>query len=296
MLIRQDAAISFNWGTGSPGPGVPADGFSARWYRYVWFNSGRYQFTLSADDGVRFWVDDRLLADEWRERAGTLQRSADLSAGYHYLRLEYFERQGSASVALDWQREVTPTPTATRTLTPTATGTPTATPTRTSTPTLTNTPLPTATPSSTPILRYLHLPLLVKNPAPPPATPTPTPVPACAEPANDYLEGACGPLLPGMVWRDYISSEHDTADWFFFDLPAPGPITIYLREQCAACDFDLYLYDNWGEYLMHSAWPGSRDEQIEATGPMAGRYCVRVRRVQGWSATQPYALLVSLGQ
>jgi len=28
VLIRQDSAVDFQWGTGSPGPGIPADNFS----------------------------------------------------------------------------------------------------------------------------------------------------------------------------------------------------------------------------------------------------------------------------
>ena len=52
-LVRNDAAINFTWGAGSPGTGVPADGFSARWTAYAAFTGGNYTFTLTADDGAR---------------------------------------------------------------------------------------------------------------------------------------------------------------------------------------------------------------------------------------------------
>ena len=35
-VMRTDKAIDFNWRTGSPDIGVPADGFSARWTRNEW--------------------------------------------------------------------------------------------------------------------------------------------------------------------------------------------------------------------------------------------------------------------
>ena len=109
-LIRDESQISFNWGSGSPGAGIPTDGFSARWYKPVWLEGGQYRFTLTVDDGARFWVDDQLLVDEWQGRtsAATFQRSVQLSQGYHRLLLEYYEGSGNASVALSWVREPSP--------------------------------------------------------------------------------------------------------------------------------------------------------------------------------------------
>lgn len=96
-------AIDLNWGTGSPGPGVPTHNFSARWQRYIWFELGTYRFTVFADDGVRLWVDDRLLIDQWQDpQVATLQADVTLSQGYHRVRLEYYEASGSAAVRLSW--------------------------------------------------------------------------------------------------------------------------------------------------------------------------------------------------
>jgi tripartite motif-containing protein 71 len=103
VLIRQDAAIDFNWGGGSPGAGVPADNFSTRWQRYVWLDAGTYRFTLSVDDGVRLWVDDHLLIEAWQDpQVATFQADATLSQGYHRVRLEYYEAGGWAGVQLSW--------------------------------------------------------------------------------------------------------------------------------------------------------------------------------------------------
>jgi DNA-binding beta-propeller fold protein YncE/Tol biopolymer transport system component len=103
VLIHQDAAIDFAWGLDSPGPGVPTDNFSARWQRYVWFEVNTYRFTVFADDGVRLWVDDRLLIDQWQHpQVATFQADVTLSQGYHRVRLEYYEGSGSAAVRLSW--------------------------------------------------------------------------------------------------------------------------------------------------------------------------------------------------
>lgn len=102
VLIRQEATIDFDWEAGSPGPGVPADNFSARWQRYVWFEADTYQFTVSADDGVRLWVDDRLLIDHWQDQIAAYSADISLDEGYHRVRLEYYEHEGSAAVHLSW--------------------------------------------------------------------------------------------------------------------------------------------------------------------------------------------------
>ncbi|MEZ4833675.1 MAG: PA14 domain-containing protein [Caldilineaceae bacterium] len=59
-------AVSFNWGDGSPVPGlVPVDQFSARFERTLNVTGGIYRFSVQADDGVRVGrrrVGDRRMA------------------------------------------------------------------------------------------------------------------------------------------------------------------------------------------------------------------------------------------
>lgn len=164
VLIRQDSTINYNWGTGSPGAGVPADLFSVRWHRYVQFEAGTSRFTLRANDGVRFWVDGTLVVDKWQSQSTTYIKTVTLTAGYHKLQLEYCDIAGPAEVSLDWTLEATPTPTRTNT----ATRTPTATRTATSTRTPTRTPSPTNTPTetSTPTATYTRRPTITPGPSP----------------------------------------------------------------------------------------------------------------------------------
>ena len=147
-LVRNDNNLDFDWGTSSPAPGlIPDDHFSARWTRTIYFLPGSYRFTAIADDGVRVWLDNQRLINEWHSATG-IQYSADvpnLAEGLHTLRVEYYEDTGLAKVRVGWQQLPTSTPTFTNTPTSTSTSTPTLTSTSTPTPTSTSTPTPTAT-------------------------------------------------------------------------------------------------------------------------------------------------------
>lgn len=104
-LVRNDVAVSFNWGAGAPVAGLPADNFSARWTRSLSFPAGLYRFALTIDDGVRVWVDNNLVIDQWRDSSPTTHMAeARLSEGTHNVRIEYYERSGGALIDLRWQR------------------------------------------------------------------------------------------------------------------------------------------------------------------------------------------------
>jgi hypothetical protein len=92
VLRRNDLALDFDWGTGSPGPGVPADDFSVRWTRQTNMASGSYRFYLQADDGARVWLDGQLLIDAWPASIGeTYVAEAYVPSGTHLFEVEYFE-------------------------------------------------------------------------------------------------------------------------------------------------------------------------------------------------------------
>ena len=105
VLVRNDPGVSFDWGGDSPGPGVPADDFSARWTRNWQFEAGTYRFRVVVDDGARLWVDDELVIDHWRTGVpkGYTGEIA-LDEGPHHLRLEYFEFRYGAQVHLSWEQ------------------------------------------------------------------------------------------------------------------------------------------------------------------------------------------------
>ena len=104
LLTRTDASVNFNWGTGSPDPLVPTDHFSVRWSGWLQApSSNDFTFFVNADDGVRLWVDGRLLIDDWAENPGERSAGIRLTANHkHDIRLEFYENGGVAACQLSW--------------------------------------------------------------------------------------------------------------------------------------------------------------------------------------------------
>jgi len=110
-LVRTDSHINFDWGYGSPDPRIPADQFSVRWTRTMYFDAGRYRFTTITDDGVRLYVNGKRIINEWYDQAATAHRGEiDLPAGHHTVVMEYYENLGLAVAKLSWKRVSPPSP------------------------------------------------------------------------------------------------------------------------------------------------------------------------------------------
>jgi hypothetical protein len=104
-LTRYENDLHFEWGSSGPGPGVPAENFSARWTHDEWFESGTYRFSYRSDDGVRIWVGSTLVVDDWRDRQAAWSIvDRFIVQGTHRVRVEYYEHTGSATLQVAWQR------------------------------------------------------------------------------------------------------------------------------------------------------------------------------------------------
>lgn len=104
-VVRNDKAIDFNWGVGWPDPRISADNFSVRWTRTLAFRAGTFRLTARADDGIRVFVDNVPVIDEWHAASGqTYSRDVTLATGNHTFRVEYFEGVGSAAAFFTWAR------------------------------------------------------------------------------------------------------------------------------------------------------------------------------------------------
>lgn len=103
VLARPEARLNYRWGAGSPSALVQADRFSARWTATVHFEPGTYRFTTTADDGIRVWLQDEWIIDDWAIHPET-QRSAERYLDGEYdLLVEYFEDTGNATAILAWE-------------------------------------------------------------------------------------------------------------------------------------------------------------------------------------------------
>ncbi len=110
-LTRTDERVDFNWKDKSPHSSMGADTFSARWTGQVEpLFSETYDFHTTTDDGVRLWVDNQLIVDEFVNRRSTEDTATiDLVAGKKYdIRMEYYENSGNANASLAWSSDSQP--------------------------------------------------------------------------------------------------------------------------------------------------------------------------------------------
>jgi hypothetical protein len=103
VFKRIDPKINFNWWMGSPANGVHINRFSVRWTGFFKpIKSGRYNFYTKSDDGVRLWLNNNLIINNWNDHDLTEKsKSVNLEAGHMYpIKIEYYENTGRAQIQL----------------------------------------------------------------------------------------------------------------------------------------------------------------------------------------------------
>lgn len=103
VLTRTETEINNVWYLDSPNPLVNDDGFSARWIKTTNFNPGSYDFIVAADDGVRLYIDNNLVLDQWKDQSAVSNLvQQNMTAGNHEIKMEYYENTGNAVAKLSW--------------------------------------------------------------------------------------------------------------------------------------------------------------------------------------------------
>jgi hypothetical protein len=104
-VSRVDETVGFDWSSGSPAAGIEANTFSVRWTGKVEAKASEtYTFYTLSDDGVRLWVNNQKIIDDWTnhgptENSGTIALTANTQ---YDIKLEYFENGGGAVSKLLW--------------------------------------------------------------------------------------------------------------------------------------------------------------------------------------------------
>ena len=107
-VVRVEPMLDVDWLDGAPDPLLAADRFSARWSGWLTApSSGTYSIITETDDGVRVWIDDVLVLDDWIPHFVTRnEATVELEAGTAVpLRVDYFEIDLAASASLRWAAE-----------------------------------------------------------------------------------------------------------------------------------------------------------------------------------------------
>jgi hypothetical protein len=102
---RVDPTLDFTWTNAPPIANFPRENFSVRWTAQLRpAGTDLYTFHVTVDDGVRLWLNERLLIDEWREQSLAAATSpVSLRAGETYnLTVEYYQLTGTARMKLFW--------------------------------------------------------------------------------------------------------------------------------------------------------------------------------------------------
>ncbi|HEY1056660.1 MAG TPA: PA14 domain-containing protein, partial [Emticicia sp.] len=115
-LTRIDKTINFDWGNGSPVSSIANDTYSARWEGFLLPRTTQvYNIMMTGDDGIRVWIDNRLIINKWIDQSPTTHSySLLLSGGVKVpIKVEYYENTGGAVAKLEWSgpsqtREVIP--------------------------------------------------------------------------------------------------------------------------------------------------------------------------------------------
>ena len=103
VIARNESAIEGRWGFGAP-EGVRADNFSARYVgKFNFAGTENFEFTMVAAGGVRLYVDDVIVLNDWRAAGRrTITVDVPLLQGEHVVKLDYFASTGAAQLGLSW--------------------------------------------------------------------------------------------------------------------------------------------------------------------------------------------------
>ena len=103
---RVDAVVDLHSAENAPDPYLRSGEQSARWTGSIKIPEGSpYRVGVLADDGVRVWLDDELVIDEWQPQSPTVYGSnKELQPGSsHKIRIEWYDAGGGAAMRLLWE-------------------------------------------------------------------------------------------------------------------------------------------------------------------------------------------------
>jgi hypothetical protein len=84
---------------------MPGSNFTVKWNQTSYLEAGTYRFSATVDDGIRVYVNNQIVLDAWRVGpALSVYGDIQLGAGWHTIRVEYFQEGGVAVAYLKYTR------------------------------------------------------------------------------------------------------------------------------------------------------------------------------------------------
>ena len=107
LVDEVDPILDDGYGTGVPAPGVGAETFAIEWVGEIYAEQTKaYEFSIVGDDGVRLWINDKVVIDNsWQDQGDTeyFSEPVNLTAGQKVkVRFQMYEQGGGATARLRW--------------------------------------------------------------------------------------------------------------------------------------------------------------------------------------------------
>ncbi|MBQ8288436.1 MAG: DUF5110 domain-containing protein [Clostridia bacterium] len=98
VVTKYDENVYFDWGQNSPDGVNVADNFSIRWTGTITMGKDDACLRLYADDGVRVWIDDKMVIDGWTVYDQFLTSDVLKAGSKHSIKIEYFDSGSYAHI------------------------------------------------------------------------------------------------------------------------------------------------------------------------------------------------------
>ena len=98
--LARDRRSSLNFSSVPPLPGLPSSHYITIAESALPFPPGQYLLKITADDGVRVYLDHDRIIDEWRQQTPKTYAKTLTLTGFQSLRIEHFQLTGDAKLQL----------------------------------------------------------------------------------------------------------------------------------------------------------------------------------------------------
>jgi uncharacterized protein YraI len=103
LVVAEETEMHIFWEETAPFREIPADKWSARWTTTLNFTeNGKFRFQVGADDGVRFYIDNALVIDQFKDQQfTTFTADKSMFPGQHTFKVEYYDGAYDAGLTVD---------------------------------------------------------------------------------------------------------------------------------------------------------------------------------------------------